>query len=225
MIANNYTSNQKISRKLLPKSFKTRVIIIGFIASDDDVGISLYKNNQQYSPINYIFDIDFDCKLKCKTFADLENFSANNFKNNREYIKQAKGKFETEFSTKIELEDVADRYVYVEQLISQNDIFAFKNLDMDNELIAQNTNDELKAQIKTCKFKNHDKKCVFKKQNKIYSFEKQIFCIIKQCEEIEHTINPEFVRDCVVVPLNDFQQFISKNSVADFCIDFVYNFR
>ena len=216
MIVNNYNSNQKIPKKCLPQSLKIRVIIVVFISSDDDIGLSLYKNNQVYSPINYTFDVAFDGKLKCKTFADLEQLSANICKNNREYIKQAKEKFEADFSTKIELEDVADRYVYVDQMTNQTKTYAMDNQEVNCE---GNKKDE------TSKTSKQDNKTGFKKHNKMYMFEKQIFCIMKQCEEIEHTINPEFVRDCVVVSLDDFQQFATQNTVADFCVDFMYNFK
>ena len=176
MIYNNYNSNEKISKKFLPKFLRTRVVVFSFIVSEDEVGITLYKNIDKYMPTNYVFDVNFDGKLKRKTFGDLERMSATIFMNNREYIKKTIEKFETDYMTKVELEDVADRYMIVAE--GKNTIF-----------------------------------------------EKQIFCILKHCNEIEHTINPEFVRDCIVVPLSNLQDFLANNCVADYCLDFLSNFQ
>ena len=90
MIYNNYNSNEKISKKFLPKFLRTRVVVFSFIVSDNEVGITLYKNIDKYMPTNYVFDVNFDGKLKRKTFGDLERMSATIFMNNREYIKKTK---------------------------------------------------------------------------------------------------------------------------------------
>ncbi len=176
MIVNNHNLNQKIPKKLLPSIFRTRVVVFSFIASDDEVGITLYKSGEQFAPVNYDFDAKFDGKLKCKTVSDVVATASTIFENNRDYIKQAKAKFEDEFATKIELEDVKD-----------------------------------------C--------CAITRQDDCTVFEKQIFCIIKSCEEIEHTINPEFVRDCIVVPMSNINEFVKNNQLADYCLEFLYNFE
>lgn len=166
------SNNQKVPKNLRPTVFKVSVSIFSFIASDDDLGIVLYKNNGIFSPQAYFFDVKLEKKLKFKTFQDLIFSTMFVFKNNREYIKLAQQKFEDDFSTKVELEDKSEIFELCEE-------------------------------------------------NKEVCLKKNIACIVKSCEEIEHLINPEFVRDCVVLSSSEINEFLKSNHIAEFCLDFL----
>lgn len=165
-------NEKKVQKRLRPKIFKASVSIFTFIASDDDLGIVLYKNNGIFAPQSYSFDVEQEKKLKFKTFQDIIFSAMLVFKNNREYIKLAQKKFEDDFLTKIRLEDKAEIF----ELCEENGEVCLK---------------------------------------------KNIICIIKSCEEIEHLINPEFVRDCVVLPSSEINEFLKNNHVAEFCLEFL----
>lgn len=165
-------NKSKLPKKLLPKRYQVVVSFVSFISSDDDFGIALYKNGDEYDITKYCFEVE-QKKLKCKTIEELINLSFTVFDNNREYVKLAKNKFEDEFVTKIDVED-------------SRDIF---------ELVMEN------------------KQVVFKKH---------IVCVIKSCEEIEHLINPEFVRNCVVVPSSELIEFVKTNNVEEYVLEFLY---
>lgn len=164
-------NKNKLPKKLLPKNFQVVTSFVSFISSDDEVGIVLYKNGDEYMPAHYVFDVDVR-KIKCKTVDELINISYTLFDNNREYIKLAKEKFEEEFLTNITANDTQDVF----ELIVENEQVTFK---------------------------------------------KHIVCVIKSCEEIEHLINPEFVRDCQLVRLSELGDFVKENDVAQYCLEFL----
>ncbi len=161
-------NKSKLPKKLLPKKCQAVVSFLSFISSDDDIGIVLYKNNDEYLPAHFVFDVEMH-KLKCKTVDELIGQSYAIFDNNRNYIKLAKEKFEEEFLTKIVADD-------------EKDIF---ELVMENERVV---------------------------------LKKHIICVIKSCEEIEHLINPEFVRDCKLVRLNELE---NDCNIAEYCLEFL----
>lgn len=164
-------NKNKLPKKLLPKNLQVVVSFVAFISSDDNMGIVLYKKDDEYLPAHFVFDVEMR-KLKCKTVEELIGASHTMFDNNREYIKLAKEKFEEEFLTKIVADDVQDIFELV----------------MDNKQVV---------------------------------LKKHIICVIKSCEEIEHLINPEFVRDCKLVRLSELGEFVQEHNVAEYCLEFL----